>query len=235
MALKLLPPNQVQFQTRARSEKDERRAVELQTLIVAKHKELEELEQTFADTLKRNQGVWASEEEAHKVRVQKLVDEVLVLEERKVQALLPLTERKKELDTIASALKEKEENLRVRETEIEERGDSLNVRLDEEGERELQCADRAATLSLQEGGLTLQREELRRMSEGFTEAMTRSTFELNNRDRALQLREAELKTKETQVLERERIAREKEIGFDARDRALKDAYETLERTKKRHG
>lgn len=233
MALKLLPPSQTQFQTRARSEKDERRAVELQELVVKKHRELSDIEKLSEEALTRNRAIWVAEEESHLLRVGELTKEVVALEERKKEAIVPLTKRKEELDTVASALRTLKESLDARRADLDEESDLLKVRLDEVSERAIQLDSRNAQLASQEEGVQAQVEHLRLTSEGFTETMAQTASAHREKERVLELREAKVHTKEMYVAERERIVKEKEKTFADRERAIQDAYETLERTKKR--
>ncbi len=233
MALKLLPPNQAQFQTRARSEKDERRAVELQSLIVAKHKELAEIEQMSEESLSRHRELWASEERAHEEKLRTLRAETVSLEERKKEAIVPLTAKKEELDTIESTLHKHDQELRSKRADMDEEAELLKSKLDEVSERALQLDERSDRLAAQEQGAKLQEEQVRAMSERFSEFFAKRTKEINDQAQSVQLQEASLKTKELQIQERERIVQITSDSFAAREKALQDKYETLARTQER--
>lgn len=237
--MKLLAPAEAQDKAKSKAEAHKHRLVSLEGLIQQKNKELADAEATFALTLKGQRDVWYTEEEKHKTNILSLRKEVEGLEERRRQALIPLTERAKILDTKASALDEREVKLNKFEEGLLQEADQLVNRLDEVSERELQADKTAKTLAIQEEGIKAQAAQVAAGSASLTGAIAQATAESNKREEALVLREFAVKGKEANIAERERKVNEKEAGFDNREKAIKDQYEALrqaiEEINKKHG
>lgn len=237
--MKLLSPADAQAKAKKTLDSEKHRLVEVQTLVTQKYKELGQIESDFADALKKQRNVWAAVEQEHENKKLGLIKEVEDLEERKRQALIPLTETAKMLDTKASALDAFNLELDEREDALREEGQLFTQRLDEVAERELQADKTAKNLALREDGVKAQAAQIATSSALLTGAIAQAAQDASAKERANTLKEAELRAKEGNLQERERKVNEKESGFDNRERAIKDQYEALrqaiEETNKKYG
>lgn len=233
MALKLLSTTEASTKARKATEAEKHRLVEVQTLITQKYKELSQAETDFADALLKQQGVWADHLKTFEEKRDQLKKEVEELEERRRQALIPLTEREKMLDTKHSALVTWEESLATKEEDLEAKSGLLTVKLDEVAERELQADTMAKSLTKREEGIQLQAGQITRDQALLATASTDLTKRVNEAEHAITLKWAAVNAREQNLIERERKVQEAEAGFAARERVIQDKYDTLERTTKR--
>lgn len=237
--LNLLKPSDALTQAKNRKESDAARALEIQKLVAQKYRELAKAEEDFNVSLGRNKGIWEHEEEKHSKRLGALFKEIADLEERKKAALVPLTTRATELDTMSRALLAREATLRDEEVAFEDRKISFELRLDEISERELKAQERSESLFLREEGIRRQAADIKLNSERLTAAIVEASADSVGRVNALDMRERGLTTKENNLKERERILAEEKNSLIKREIALKDKYETLERSisrvNKQHG
>lgn len=236
MAPKLLTPSQAQAQSKRATDAEKHRLVEVQTLITEKYKELSQAETDFAEALLKQQGIWSDYLGDFEKKRDKLKAEVEELEERRKQALIPLTEKAKMLDTKASALDTKEKELALKEDDLEVKSGLLTVKLDEVAERELQADAVAKTLTQREEGIQLQAGQVTRDQALLAIASTDLTNRVNESEHQIALKWASVNAREAQVEERERKAGLREAALAKRERSIHDQYETLQRTIKRtHG
>lgn len=234
MTLKLLSQKDANSQAKRSLESEKYRLVEVQTLITDKYKELSQAERDFADVLEKQQGVWSKELADFETKRNILKKEVEELEQSKAQALIPLTEREKMLDTKASALATREQKVAQKEADLEEKSTLLTVKLDEVADRELQADKLAKTLTQREEGVRLQAGSVTRDQALLATASTELTKRINEAEHNITLKWAAVNAKEANLLTRERKVDEAEAGFAARERAIQDKYATLERAIKQH-
>lgn len=227
MTLKLLTPSQVVHTKQHKLEKDSARTLEVQTLIAQKYRELAQAEKDFDDAMQRNRNLWAAEEQKHENKVLVLRQEVKVLEERGAQARIPLTERKKELDTKASALDVREALITEKEKDVDEKTDLLQQKLDHVSDRDIALDERADTLLLEETGIVAQKKEMEEHAQNFSAWLVQQTASVQAALKAVHTREMAITTKELSVGEREKEVDQKEQSFMTREKALQDKYATL--------
>lgn len=227
MAMKLLSPSEARAKAQRSEDAEKHRLVGIQALIAQKLKELADAEKAFDDATQRQRNQWATERQEHETHILSLRKTVEELEERKKQALLPLTEKAKELDTKASALDAREVELNLRAAGIDQDKELLERRLDEVAEREVQADKVAKSLEAQKKGIEGQASQVKISSAALTVAMEAASKEATERDRALQLREAAAKTREFHLEERERKVQELNDGLTKRELALADERKAL--------
>lgn len=239
MALKLLDPAVAQQKSKRTLDADKHRLIEVQTLITQKYKELGVAEASFADALKNQRTIWATEEERHRGIILSLGNEVEALEERKKQALIPLTKKAEDLDTKASALASYKADLDKYAAKLDEERQLLANRLDEVAERELQADSVAKTLKRREEGISLQAGQITRDSANLATVMASVGQQASDKEQVLNLKKAALTSREVVLAERERKVNEKEAGFATREKALADERYALtqaaEELKKKYG
>lgn len=229
MVMKLLNPSQANATLQKSAERDSKRAIELQDLIVGKYKELGSIEVLFEETLARQKAAWAEEEQEYKNAIDVLLREVRVLEKRRKDALIPLTTRAEELENIAKLLTVREAKAIEDRKEVEELKDLLQQRLDEVGERDLRLNELSATLARREVGIASQEQDIRTNSERLTKAIQDATLEIAAAEQILATEKLKVETERDHIKQREQEVDIKEAGFDARERAIQDRYETLQR------
>jgi chromosome segregation ATPase len=229
MTLRLLAPAEAVHKSKQRTEGEKQKAVKIDALVAQKHKELAEAESNFAIALKRQHEIWAKEEKEHQEKVTHVTHEVTILEERRNQALIPLEERGKELETKDRNLRERSVVLDLRETDLNESAQSLADRLDEVSEREQKAFESAQSLLIQREDIESRRNDLKANTDTFTRAFTKASGELTERELVVRREEIALKNRAVTLKEREDKVADKEAGFDNRERAIQDKRETLNR------
>lgn len=118
-------------------------------------------EADFNEALARNRSKWALEEEEHAKRILHMSDEVAALENRKKDALVPISMYKEEVDkTMAEA-----KNIVARAKEKEENVDYLTEKLEEKltevGDRENAVAKEEQRQTIAKEGIESQKEQVR--------------------------------------------------------------------------
>jgi hypothetical protein len=227
--MKLLSPTEAQAKAKKSLDSEKYRLAEVQTLITQKYKELSLAESDFDLAFKNQRSVWSDEVRKQEDLILSLRKTTEALEARKSQALIPLTERAKILDTRASALVVREQHLAEKELDVEETKLLLNDRLDEVAEREIQADKMAHILATQEEGARLQKARITADSARLTVLMAETGKEAHEREQRLIRAELALKGTVAHLEERERKVNEKEAGFANREKAIQDKRETLER------
>lgn len=229
MTLRLLNPSEAVHKSKQRTEGEKQKSVKIDALVAQKHKELAEAEVNFDIALKRQHDTWAKEEKEHIEKVIHVTKEVEVLEERRKQALIPLEERAKELETHDRNLRERELALDLRETDLNDSAQVLADRLDEVSEREQKAFENAQSLLIQREDIDGRRKDLKANTDTFTRAFTKATGELTERELVVRREEIALKNRAVTLKEREDAVSEKEAGFVNRERSIQDKRETLDR------
>ena len=207
----------------------------LQTLnkeLLQSYQNLNKIEADFDITIETQQAQWLKEQGAHMDIVAKLKGEVIHLEERKVQALIPLEETAKKLDDKDKELSLWESELKNTNEELDEKSELLQEQLSTVAERETH-ADKVARLQTiaqqgidtQKAQITLQSSELGKVIDKAIQDDLARQNAISRRETVLQLRDKGLTAKEerTQATERDLVQREER---------LKDRYLMLERTEK---
>lgn len=229
MALKLLDPSDARQRAQRSLDADKHRLVEIQDLIVQKHKELSQVEGDFTAALEKQRTQWVKEladfEEKHGV----LKKQVEGLEDRKARALIPLTKLEEELHTKHRSLEDWEVQLHKKEADLADTSDTLATRLDEVAERELHVADREKAVLAKEKGIQAQADDVVVRSKQLSEAMHTATTQIADAEKVLVLREAAIKAKELRFEERVKDYDQKDKDLKKREAVLADRTATLAR------
>jgi chromosome segregation ATPase len=229
MTLRLLRPSEALDAVQKRSDKEARRAIEVQDLITRKYKELADMEKAFEDSLERQRLAWEQEYDTHNKTAASLEGVVRVLEERHQKALVPLVTKREVLDTKERELAVFESTLTSKEAKVAELKEKLESRLDEIGERSLQLDTIATSLLAKEQGIQAQAAQVTRYSEEVSRATQLAHGELTSAQGELEKQRILLKTKEDNLTLRERNVTKQQKEFTARERAINDKYATLQR------
>lgn len=172
-------------------------------------------EADFAATLARNREIWEQEEKEHAKRKKEMAQEVLELEEKRSQALIPVSLLQDKADKKMREAEEFSKELKVREDGIEEIKDILEDRLDEVGEREVAADKREKSLDLRTQGIERQSKMI---SEGAVNLTQRiSDFEVKKAEE-----ERELSERKTALFLRERSVTAKEESQKRTAKSLQD-------------
>jgi hypothetical protein len=134
--MKLLTLNQVKEKKDEQIQRDILRTSDIEKAASQARINLAKAEAEFNATLAKNREIWANEEQEHATRKQEMTSEVEVLEERKKQALEPLSLFQKDLEKQKKELDDLSINVKISEALNEELKERLEDKLDEVGERE---------------------------------------------------------------------------------------------------
>jgi len=227
--MKLFTPIQVISNREKQASVDERRINTINTDIARKRQELEAIEIEFAETLNENHIIWRREENEYLAIIGDLKSEVDALEESKRIALLPITERQKELEAFSELLSAKDQYLEGLSDDLEGRMELVEEKLSQVAERE-EKADRMAYLqSNAQKGIDMQREQVKQQSDSLKELVITNLASIREKEDAvakeqtiLQMQKRALEDKELELIKIEQ-------SFADRERAIQDKYETLQR------
>lgn len=136
MVMRLLSPPQGKSRLASENASQEIRAQELDKLIVAKRKELNDLDNSFVFALSTKGIQNYEDEQKYKEKIKILTSEVESLEKRKERALLPIKERENDLLQNEQNLTHREDSLVLRETNLERESELILTRLSDVEKRE---------------------------------------------------------------------------------------------------
>lgn len=203
------------------------RVQELEALIIAKRKEISNLDATIVRTLSESGTKNYEEEQAWKAKIRELTREVEALESRRKSALVPLEIKEKELEDKERSLLEREETAIIKESDLEHTRQLLEDRLDDVSEREQSSVDYSNTLSNREYALQVKESELESRTAILTQTLKESLESIELTKQELAKQKAVLKGREVSLIEREQNVTKKETGFADREKSIVDRYKTL--------
>ena len=202
--------------------------------LVRKRKELSFLEQEFNLTLESQHEIWRKESSEYITKINDLKTQVEQLEVRKKSSLTPIETQIEELDKVSKIIDSRETSLKEKEEEFEEKVNLLEDKLTKVSEQERE-ADRIIKLQANaQKGIDLQKEQITKQARDLSETMQKSILENASQERKLKKLEVELSLKEKALSDKELKLIKIEQGFVERERAIKDKYETLQRSIKQY-
>lgn len=226
MGMKLLSTPQGKSRREIDNAQEELRSQQLDELIRAKRKELNDLDLRVL-AREAEYSSWDFEAEREKLENER----ASLARERKEyrKSLVPLEQKEKELDTVASALLKQKEQLDIRETDLDQTSEILQERLDLVSEREQNALALSQDIEGRSSNLVIQEEEFKKKETALVEIMRTHEIERRKDERDIAKQKSVLKGRDTVLKERERAVAQKEAGFEAREKRLLDRYQTLQR------
>lgn len=204
--------------------------MELDKLIVAKRRELNDLDQLYLNKSSELGQKGVSEEQLWKKRIEDLTIEVEALESRKESALIPLVDREKEVENRERVLLEREERVSFRESEADSERQMLEDRLDDVSEREQEATKYSVSLNNREFAIAFKEKQVQERMDALTAILIESLEEVKKSQAEAARYKASLKGRDVSITEREKYVEKQEAGFAAREEAILDKYRTLQRT-----
>lgn len=174
---------------------------------------LNSLNDEWDASLKRQRDEYASEKEAHAQWRNAMQAEVMELELRHAQALLPIQQREENVALAEGKLSESLASFEKKEKELEDMKDLLQKRLDDAASLNLQNEQAAKRLFLQEKGIESQRESIRQQSSELSMMMQRFTEGVSEQQK-------EHAAAEARFLAREDLIELRSSGLDSREAEL---------------
>ena len=231
--MKLLSPLVHRDAKQAQDLKQIIRAKEIEKVVLDNNIKLAKSEADFQDSLARNRSIWAKEEEEHSKRLNDMLTEVNVLEQRKQQTLIPIEVYKEQADVKMLEAEKYLTDVIQREAEIDDLKELLDEKLSEVADRENIVAAEEKRQKNVLLGIETQQEETKKGVQRLSEEM----FKFHEKQ----------EREESSLLQRKTEVSMAEINFQAkvdkykRDlenmavwaRQLKDERETLDREKTR--
>lgn len=199
--------------------------------LVSRIQELNRVEKDFEDTLARQKADWERETTEQALKINLLNTEVISLEERKKQSLIPLEDEYRKLDNMKEKIALKEAKLNEKLEDFDDKLELLQEKLTEVSDREVQADKMAKTQAVAQQGIDSQRDTVSHQAKELARVMEETTQHFNLRDITLAERESTISLKEAELISKQERLTEIEKSFDGRELRLKDRYEMLERTK----
>lgn len=206
------------------------RISELDKLILSKQKEVNKLEEEFNITLNRQKESWLKEKNTYINKIKELIEEAGLLEKRKEQALLPITERDNNSKKILKLAVEKEKKLNDKEIELDEKLDLLEDKITSLSDRELKIKEKEQLQYIAQEGIELQKEQIKQDLDNLNKLIIKKNEEFNSKFLELSKKIAEIELRENTIKDKEMELIKIENSFADREKAIKDKYETLQRT-----
>ncbi len=227
--MKLLSTPQGKSRREQENVDQELRAIELDKLIVAKRKELSDLDRLLISSLSEKSVKNYEEEQLWKNKIQELTNEVEALESRRKSALVPLEEREKKAQDRESALLKREEMVQIKESDIERTKELLEQRLDEISEREQEATNYSILLNNRRFNIEFQEKEIQVRSEAMVQILKESLEEVELAKAEAAKRKAILKGRDVSITEREKNVELQEAAFATREQKILDRYRSLQK------
>ncbi len=205
------------------------RSLELDGVIKSKRKEISDLDRELVSSLSQIGSERYEEEKQWKEKIRILTEEVDNLERRKSIALVPLEKREQEVETKDSVLSRREENILIKESDMERTREILQDRLDAISEREQDATDYSVKLNSREFAIQFQEKEIQGRMAALTEILKESLSDILIAQTEEARRKAVLKGRDVSIKEREEHVRQQEASFANREKAIVDRYKTLQR------
>jgi len=227
--MKLLTPPAGKSRQQVENASQELRAIQLDELIRAKRKELNDLDALTVSALSRSGIEHYEEEQKWKEKINTLTIEVEALESRRKSALVPLEEREKQVQDKDSALSKREETIAIKETDLEQTREILEDRLDAVSEREQDATKYSQILNNREFAVQLQEKQIAERMKALTDILRESYEDIQTAKTEAAQRKALLKGRDVSITERERNVEMQEKSFANREKSIVDRYLTLQR------
>lgn len=229
MVLKLFTPTEAKSLNSAQNNRDILRTREIRKLVDKSHTELAKHEADFAAMLARHKEKWAQEEEAHSIRLVEMEKEILPLEERRKNALIPIEIEKRKADTMNIEAEKRLGEVEKREHEATVLEDVLIERIGQVSEREsaveaneAKAAEMIRSADSEKETAALNTKTLSEGIQKFNDYVLAETFTLDQK-------RTEIILKERSIEAREVALGRKEKSLVIRETQLKDKQETLTR------
>lgn len=178
--MKILSPSEVKQANEAERVRDITRTESTKTALTKVQQQLDEVEAKFELALSNQRIRWSKEEEEATTKVLKLTEEVKKLEEQKRLALIPIENEKQlahnlfiQAEAIISDAKSSAKEAEQQRLNHQKLSDTLQERLDELTDREVDVARRENELILREHSLQLERENIIKLSQELSIKLTK--------------------------------------------------------------
>lgn len=202
MGMKLMSP----FQNRDKQQEEQTRKIlriqEIEDLATKANANLAKAQAEFNTTLALNRSKWALEEEEHAQRIKDMTSEVEALEERKKQALIPISMYKEEADKIMV----ESQDILKRSKEKEEQVDYLQEKLEE---KLTEVSDRENQVVKEE-----QKQQIAR--QGIEEQQKQTKLGIEQLSKEMVMFHEKQQYEDTKLLERKKVVELAEINFEAK-------------------
>lgn len=192
------------------------RIQEIEDLASKANAKLAQAESDFQSILARNRAKWAIEEEEHAERVKSMLLEINALENRKKQALIPISLYKKEADKIMLEAQELLQKVKEKEENIDFLQEKLEEKLTSVGDRELSIEREEKLQLVAREGIEIQKEQvkssIKHLSEEmimFHEKQQEEETNLTERKKEVYLIEVSLKAQQDKLVQERETMREK--------------------------
>lgn len=218
MAMRLLTPSQAQAESRNERVRIASRDREAADLLAMKHKQLAEAEADFQQTLASQRARWALEEKEHSDDIERRHREIAILEEKKRDALMPIEELRRQLESsLEASLKVRAEYER-KQHECDQLEEVLTTRIDDAQTVKDEAQNLSEMLRRRSEGIELQEEQTRTGARFLSEEIERfrvmkAKFEsdcslreisLQGEEQKIRSQQFALEVRENSLLERER-------------------------------
>lgn len=229
MVLKLFTPTEAKAQNSAQNTRDVLRTREIRKLVDKSHTDLAKHEADFAAMLARHKQKWAEEEEAHSIRLVEMEMEILPLEDRRKNALIPIELEKRKADTMIIEAENRLGEVEKREKEADSLENVLIERISQVSEREsaveadeAKAAEMLRSAALEKETAALNTKTLSEGIQKFNDYVLTETLILDGKRTEITLKERSIEAREA-ALDR------KDKSLATRETQIKDKQETLAR------
>jgi chromosome segregation ATPase len=228
--MKLFSSTEVITNKQQQTVSDIHRVKEVNELLEKRRKELRELEVDFDYVLEQQQNKWEEEKARNNKEINDLKSQVMQLEARRKQNLLPLEQQSEELDALKKKLAKKELDLAKKEEEMDEKLELLEEKLSEAEDREQELDRQYRLHAMAQEGIASQKANIALQAKELNSKLNDAFKEDKLRKNEILRLQATLDLKEKALQDKEKELKKIEAGFADRERAIKDRYETLQRT-----
>lgn len=223
--MKLLSPSAIKDTKNLELTREILRTKEINEVSEKSRKELAQAQMDFNNALADFKERWAKEEEEHDKRMVEMKAEIQVLEDKRKQALIPISIEMDKANRLLDEAKGRLSQVKEKEVENQETAEKLQDRLDEVGQREQDVKFKEKKLEFQEQGIIQQtqfiKENNQKLSKQLSDFLSYKNAiekDIDERKTALVLWDRTLQNKE-EVLKRTDKA-QKEVGVRLKEERI---------------
>ena len=209
-----MSPTVAQAESRSQRALQSARDKDLSDVVSQKRITLATTEEAFQKMLASQQARWAKEEQDHFDDVEQRKAEIAVLEEKRLKALMPVEDQKREYEALITAGKKVIEEYKEKQQECDRTQEIFEVRFDEVEDQRQKNAQEANRLHAKQLGIETQAAEVSRNAKEVS-----SGLETLRKDRILFDHSAK---------EKEDYLQARKVELDQRDQAQNERAEKLE-------
>lgn len=227
--MKLLSPIQIITNKERQISEEIQRLHSISNELANKKQDLNVLEVELESILEKQREQWIKEQNENIEKINSLTKEVILLEARKVQALIPLDNDKKEIEIIKEQVISKRKDFIKKEEDLDKKIELLEDKLSDINQKEIDLNKVSKKQALYQLGIETQKKEIEKQAKDFSLSIKQSLEEIEVKQKDIARKESEVLLKENTLNIKELKLNKTKKELEDKEIAIKRKYETLQR------